>query len=74
MKSIYLVLDMQNDLVHADGPNTACGRHDTCTRVVTKHRGVTQHKHWVCSECRARMRIPEFDCQIDEHQTIRPWR
>ena len=21
MKSIYLILDMQNDLVHADGPN-----------------------------------------------------
>lgn len=60
--------------VHIDGPDTACGRRDQCTRVVMKHQGVTTHKHWVCTECRTRMRLPEFDCQIDEHQNIRPWR
>lgn len=60
--------------VHTDGPDTACGNRGEVTRVVMKHKGITTHKHWACSECRARMRLPEFDCQIDEHQNIRRWR
>lgn len=59
--------------VHLDGPDTACGNSDQCTRVVMKHKGKTTHKHWVCSACRERMKLPEYDCQIDEFQRIQRW-
>lgn len=62
--------------IHLDGPDTACGRHDHCTTVITAFRrdpaGHQLVEHHVCGPCRERLRLPDYDCTIDAHQTIRP--
>lgn len=50
------------------------GKRDSCTRVVTRNRaGMTLQKHWVCGECRQRMKLPGHSVLIT-HDGIRPWR
>lgn len=61
--------------IHLDGPDTACGRHDHCTTVITAIRRTPDGppvEHHVCGPCRERLRLPDHDCTIDAHQTIRP--
>jgi hypothetical protein len=47
-------------------PPERCGRRDLCIRVITRSRttGATLHKHWVCTECRKRMGLPEHSVII----------
>jgi hypothetical protein len=57
-----------------EGRPHRCGRRDGCTRVVLRHKGRTVEKHWVCGDCRERMKLPDHSVAIDEHQRMRPWR
>lgn len=47
-----------------DGHGATCGTEDQCTRVVTEHDGRVQHEHWVCTGCRKRMSLPEWDVTL----------
>lgn len=52
---------------------TACGRRDVCTRVVTRNLSrQTVSKHWVCGQCRERMKLPDYDVLIYPGG-MRPW-
>ena len=49
--------------------NRRCGRLDDCTRVVVK-AGNRKIKHYVCAECRKRMKLPEHDTTYTPHRTL----